>query len=164
MSEIMEEKKLSLLGHIIRRDFEHLTYQVSFATPADATRATPLLIKKPRSKRRQGRQRLNWTLENMKNAWQTINDSEFDDIPLNLVGKPYDKDNAAMNKIIVEHARLRRAPFEGMKAKNLIHATARERQGRLNPLGQIPYRQRRQLNSYEQNYPRRWDVQQTERS
>ena len=85
MSEIMEEKKLSLLGHIIRRDFEHLTYQVSFATPADATRATPLLIKKPRSKRRQGRQRLNWTLENMKNAWQTINDSEFDDISFRLV-------------------------------------------------------------------------------
>ena len=140
VSEVLEGKKLSLLGHIIRRDFSHPTYQVTFDTPADAKKATPLLYKKPSSKRRQGRPRLNWTNENLKRAWEHIKTQDYDDLPLHIVTKPYDNGNRDMNKTIVRYAWNHKSPFEGMKAKKLIFTTTgdSERNGRLNPFGQIP--------------------------
>lgn len=117
VSEMVEEKKMSLLGHIIRQKFDHPTYQVTFATPADTTATTPLVIKTSRGIRRRGRPRLNWVFENMQKAWQRINNNEEDDLPLNVAGKPYDNQNADMNKIIYQRAKKRVTPFEGMKQK-----------------------------------------------
>ena len=140
---------MSLLGHIIRQKFSHPTCQATFATPADAKIATPLIIKKPESKRRKGRPRLNWAFENMKRAWHRINDSEADDLPLHIVGQPYDNNNKDMNNVILQHALERKPPLEGMKAKKLAcltkpvsNAMARPARGahdhRLNPCGQSP--------------------------
>ena len=149
VSDILAERKMSQLGHILRQKFSHPTCQVTFATSADAKTVTPLIIKRHGSKRRTGRPRLNWAFENMKRAWLRINDNEADDLPLHIVGKPYDNYNKDMNKVILQHALERKPPLEGMKSKTLAYrikpasnSTAREFRGvhdhRLNPFGQIP--------------------------
>jgi hypothetical protein len=123
ISEGLEAKKLSLLGHVIRREFHHPTFQVTFATPAGTEIATPLLVKRSPTKRRKGRPRLNWAEENMSRAWQAINALEEDELPLQAMGRPYDNDDKLMNQIIVRQAKAYKPPFEGLKAKEYADFT-----------------------------------------
>jgi hypothetical protein len=124
VSEMLADKKLSLLGHVIRREFDHPTYQVTFDTPSTTNIATPLLIKGPQSKRRQGRPRLNWANENMRRAWEIIRTEQEDNLPLQLIGKPYDNESRGMNQIIGKMAKEYQHPFQGMQEKQLVHGRA----------------------------------------
>ena len=150
ISEMLEDKKLSLLGHVIRREFHHPTYQVTFDTPTTSNIAVPLMIKGPQTTRRNGRPRLNWAEENMSRAWKAINASQEDDLPLQVVGKPYDNGNKLMNEIIVKEAKAYQPPFQGVQEKrleNLTETVSRpsaclrpigvDRHRRLNPFGQL---------------------------
>ena len=59
MTEKLEEKKLKLLGHVLRRERQHPQHQVTFSTTSAMPRET--------TNRRVGRPRLCWT-NNMKKA------------------------------------------------------------------------------------------------
>ena len=61
LSQVLQEKRIKLLGHIIRRPREHPQHQTTFYTRS--------LIPRTVDKRRVGRPRLSWTHETMKVAW-----------------------------------------------------------------------------------------------
>ena len=61
LSQVLQEKRIKLLGHIIRRPREHPQRQTTFCTRS--------LIPRTVDKRRVGRPRLSWTHETMKVAW-----------------------------------------------------------------------------------------------
>ena len=64
LTEILETKRLKLLGHVLRRPRSHPQHQVTFASY--------LALPKTTSNRRVGRPRKNWTIENMKLAWNIL--------------------------------------------------------------------------------------------
>ena len=112
LTMVLEEKKLNMLGHVIRRDFSHPLQQVTFDTAANTRYGRPLAIKEQWGKRRQGRPRLHWTHENMRKAWDHIRTQE-NVVPDNLKTQPYDNKDPEKNKIIAERARLYKTPFQG---------------------------------------------------
>ena len=61
LSQVLQEKRIKLLGHIIRRPREHPQHQTTFYTRS--------LIPRTVGKRRVGRPLLSWTHETMKVAW-----------------------------------------------------------------------------------------------
>ena len=61
LSQVLQEKRIKLLGHIIRRPREHPQHQTTFYTRS--------LIPGTVDKRRVVRPRLSWTHETMKVAW-----------------------------------------------------------------------------------------------
>ena len=58
LSHVLQEKRIKLLGHIVRRPREHPQHQTTFCTKS--------LIPRTVDKRRVGRPRLSWTHETMK--------------------------------------------------------------------------------------------------
>ena len=64
LTEVLETKRLKLLGHILRRPRAHPQQQVTFASS--------LALPKAPLNRRVGRPRKNWTIENMRKAWETL--------------------------------------------------------------------------------------------
>ena len=76
--------------------------------------------------------------------------SQEDDLPLQVVGKPYDNENKLMNEIIVKEAKAYKPPFQGVQEKRLEYLTETvsrpsaglrpiggDRHRRLNPFGQL---------------------------
>ena len=64
MSHTLEDKRLRLLGHVLRRPRQHPMHQTTFCTH----RGDPISIDHKRS----GRPRINWTKNNMQKAWTFI--------------------------------------------------------------------------------------------
>jgi hypothetical protein len=116
ITTILEEKKLDLLGHVLRRDFLHPAQQVTFDTAADTAYGRPLVIKETCSRKRQGRPRLHWTYENMARAWNLIR-KEDGAVPENLKNEPFSNQNGEINSIIASRAANYSNPFEGSKAR-----------------------------------------------
>jgi hypothetical protein len=71
LSEVLENRRLKLLGHIIRRDRSHPLHQVTFLNNNLLPRTT--------ENRRQGRPRLSWIRNNMEKAWRQIVEEEMRD-------------------------------------------------------------------------------------
>lgn len=92
LSEVLQEKRKKLLGHIIRRPRDHPQHQTTFATRT--------LIPRTTERRRVGRPRAAWTYETMKDSWKTRNG----DIP-------FDIENRTTRKTIEEWAINREEPF-----------------------------------------------------
>ena len=67
LSDKLTEKKLSLLGHVLRRPPTHPSRQVTFATSTGIPRAT--------KSRRVGRPRVQWAQTNMSKAWTILGEN-----------------------------------------------------------------------------------------
>ena len=114
ITEILQEKKFNLLGHVIRRDQNHPLQLVTFDTGRHPSNGAALTIKATRGPRRKGRPRLSWTHENMSKAWLHIRDKP-DAVPPQLRGTEYDNKNAEMNRILARRAEQYATPFQGSK-------------------------------------------------
>ena len=64
LSEVLQDKRMRLLGHVLRRPRDHPMHQTTFATAS----ALPINI----HKRRVGRPRTNWTRNTLSNAYETF--------------------------------------------------------------------------------------------
>ena len=95
LTEVLEQRKLKLLGQVLRRERERQRpqHQVTFTT----TSATP----RESQQRRVGRPRQNWTNNNMKKAWEIISQNN----PLQPF-HAFDRSNQNMREQIVAQARL----------------------------------------------------------
>ena len=98
LTEILEGRKLKMLGHIMRRPRQNPLHQATFATAS--------AIPKEARFRRVGRPRQFWTVNNMEKAWSVMKE-----LDASLPGIPFDKRNADIRKRLVEHAQLYRHPF-----------------------------------------------------
>lgn len=105
LTEILEERKLRLLGHVLRRDRQHPLHQTTFSTTSAVPRET--------NYRRVGRPRQFWTTNNMEKAWEIIKreDTLFSQLS-------FDKSNRAMRKRIIEQVQQYGPPFS--KPKHVI--------------------------------------------
>ena len=92
LSEVLQEKRKKLLGHIIRRSRDHPQHQVTFATRT--------LIPRTTEKRRVGRPRAAWTYETMKDSWKSRNGAI-----------PFDIENQEIRETITQWAINREEPF-----------------------------------------------------
>ena len=116
ISEVLKEKKLDLLGHVLRRDFSHPLQQVTFDTAADIPYSRPLAIKGTNSTRRQGRPRPHWTYENMSAAWNYIR-AHDEKVQGHLKEVDFDSLNSEVNRWISQSAHKYDPPFEGSKRR-----------------------------------------------
>jgi hypothetical protein len=114
ITDIMQEKKLNLMGHVIRREYTHPLQMVTFDTGRHPSNGAALTIKATKGPRRKGRPRLSWTHENMTAAWNHIRNKP-DAVPANLRGTAYDNANAEMNRILARRAERYETPFQGSK-------------------------------------------------
>ena len=117
VTQVLEEKKLHLLGHIIRRPFTHPLQAVTFDSGSTSPYGRPLIIKTCQGKRRQGRPRLHWTEENMAKAWKYINEDPNAGVPENLAAMEYDNGKQEMNVIIAKRAQQYLPPLQGARKK-----------------------------------------------
>ena len=92
LSQVLEEKRIKLLGHIIRRPREHPQHQTTFYTRS--------LIPRTVDRRRVGRPRLSWTHETMKVAWNLSQ------------GYPFNFQDREMRLTLQEMAQNRIPPFD----------------------------------------------------
>ena len=92
LSQVLQEKRIKLLGHIVRRPREHPQHQMTFYTRS--------LIPRTVDKRRVGRPRLSWTHETMKVAWNTSQ------------GYPFNVQDQEMRLTLQEMAQNRIPPFD----------------------------------------------------
>ena len=109
-----EGKKLNLLGHAIRRDFNQPLQLVTFDSGRNPPCGTPLVIRETGGTKRKARPRLHWTTENMARAWRHIA-SLPDAVPTDLKTEPYDNKNRRTNDIIADRAVQYQTPFQGTK-------------------------------------------------
>ena len=98
LTEILEDKKIKMLGHILRRERRHPLHQTTFALPS----ALPREIEH----RRVGRPRQFWTVNIMQKAWKII--KENDPILPNL---EFDKHNRYIRERIIDQAHNYQVPF-----------------------------------------------------
>jgi len=105
LTKILEERKLRLLGHVLRRDRQHPLHQTTFSTTSAVPRET--------NYRRVGRPRQFWTTNNMEKAWEII--KREDTLQPQLL---FDKSNRAMRERIIEQAQQYGPPFS--KPKHVI--------------------------------------------
>ena len=92
LSQVLQEKRIKLLGHIVRRPREHPQHQITFYTRS--------LIPRTVDKRRVGRPRLSWTHETMKVAWNLSQ------------GYPFNVQDREMRLTLQEMAQNRIPPFD----------------------------------------------------
>ena len=92
LSQVLQEKRIKLLGHIVRRPREHPQHQTTFYTRS--------LIPRTVDKRRVGRPRLSWTHETMKVAWNLSQ------------GYPFNVQDREMRRTLQEMAQNRIPPNE----------------------------------------------------
>ena len=99
LTEVLEERRLKLLGHVLRREREHPLHQAAFKTQSALPRET--------EQRRVGRPRKFWTTSNMEKAWEiiTIHDGA-------LQNSLFDKHNRHMRERIIDQARAYLPPFD----------------------------------------------------
>ena len=99
LTEILEDKRLKLLGHVLRRPRSHPQHQVTF----DSFLARP----KVPTLRRVGRPRKFWTTENMRKAWEII--QQADNAQPHV---PFDPANRTIRETLIAAARNYQAPFD----------------------------------------------------
>ena len=116
LSEVLKEKKLDLLGHVLRRDFRHPLPQVTSDTAVDMEYSRPLAIKDISSTRRGGRPRPHWTYNNMSAAWDYIR-AHDEEVPGHLKELSFDNQNAEVNRWIGKSAKQYDQPFGGSKRR-----------------------------------------------
>ena len=105
LTTILDNRRIKLLGHVIRRDPSHPQKQVTFTTNSCYPRET--------KKRRSGRPRLSWTLENMMKAWEVIReDNSNPHTPASLKHLNFNKINRAMRETIYKTAHDYLKPFD----------------------------------------------------
>ena len=99
LTEVLEERRLKLLGHVLGREREHPLHQAAFKTQSALPRET--------EQRRVGRPRKFWTTSNMEKAWEiiTIHDGA-------LQNSPFDKHNRHMRERIIDQTRAYLPPFD----------------------------------------------------
>ena len=98
LTEILEDRKLKLLGHVLRRDRQHPLHQAAFFTRSALPRET--------EHRRRGRPRQFWTTNNMNKAWEVIKTHDATQPQI-----PFDKNNRSMRERIIEQAQRYQLPF-----------------------------------------------------
>ena len=98
LTEILEDRKLKLLGHVLRRDRQHPLHQAAFSTRSALPRET--------EHRRRGRPRQFWTTNNMSKAWEMIKTHDATQPQI-----PFDKNNRSMRERIIEQAQRYPPPF-----------------------------------------------------
>ena len=98
VTDIINDKKAKLLGHIIRADNEDPMRQVTFVRDSININYT--------NKRRVGRPRGKWVESTLKQAWSYENSLE-----------EYDNDNSEHNRRIINRAKRREEPFNKSKAE-----------------------------------------------
>ena len=98
LTEVLETKRLKLLGHILRRPRAHPQHQVTFASS--------LALPKVPLNRRVGRPGKNWTIENMRKAWETLQNVEPTHPNL-----PFDHWNRNIREKLIESAIAYTPPF-----------------------------------------------------
>ena len=98
LTEVLEQRHLKLLGHVLRRDRQHPMHQAAFKTQYAIPRET--------EQRRVGRPRQFWTTTNMEKAWNVIkvNDGTASNLPFN-------KHDRNMREKMIDHARRYLPPF-----------------------------------------------------
>ena len=99
LTKILEDKRLKLLGHVLRRPRSHPQHQVTF----DSFLARP----KVPTLRRVGRPRKFWTTENMRKAWEII--QQADNAQPHV---PFDPANRTIRETLIAAARNYQAPFD----------------------------------------------------
>ena len=105
LTEILDNRRIKLLGHVIRRDPSHPQKQVTFVTKSCYPRETKT--------RRSGRPRLSWTIENMRKAWETIReDNSNPHTPAALRDMEFNKLNREMRETIYKTAHDYFKPFD----------------------------------------------------
>ena len=97
-TEILEDRKLKLLGHVLRRDRQHPLHQAAFSTRSALPRET--------EHRRRGRPRQFWTTNNMSKACEVIKTHDATQPQI-----PFDKNNRLMRERIIEQAQRYQPPF-----------------------------------------------------
>ena len=98
LTEILEDRKLKLLGHVLRRDGQHPLHQAAFSTRSALPRET--------EHRRRGRPRQFWTTNNMSKAWEVIKTHDATQPQI-----PFDKNNRLMRERTIEQAQRYQPPF-----------------------------------------------------
>ena len=101
-AEILAERKMRLLGHVLRRERQHPLHQSTFSTSSAIPRET--------NYRRVGRPRQFWTTTTMERARELM---KFEDTSLPQVS--FDKSNRHIREMIIEHARQYKRPFTNEK-------------------------------------------------
>ena len=105
LTEMLELRKLKLLGHVLSRNRQHPQHQVTFATQSALPRES--------SNHRVGRPRANWTLNTMSQAWNTMRQND----PL-LQKQAFNKDDRNIREQIIAQARQYLPPFREKKERH----------------------------------------------
>ena len=91
LTEVLDDRRLKLLGHVLRREREHPLHQAAFKMQSALPRET--------KQRRVGRPRKFWTTSNMDKAWEII--AVHDGAVPNL---PFDEHSRNMRERIMDQA------------------------------------------------------------
>ena len=97
LSKVLEEKKLRLLGHVLRRDWRHPQFQVTFTTYKARIRTT--------THRRRGRPRINWTRCNLQKAWTIMRQCD------QSLDEEFDFTSSSHRQKVLDHAHAYAHPF-----------------------------------------------------
>ena len=98
LTEVLGERRLKLLGHVLRRDRQHPLHQAAFKTQSAVPRET--------EQRRVGRPRQFWTTANMEKAWNIITSKD-----VSVPKVPFNQHDRAIRETIIDHARRYQLPF-----------------------------------------------------
>ena len=98
LTEVLGERRLKLLGHVLRRDRQHPLHQAAFKTQSAVPRET--------EQRRVGRPRQFWTTTNMEKAWNIITSND-----VSVPKVPFNKHDREIRETIIDHARRYQPPF-----------------------------------------------------
>ena len=98
LTEALGERRLKLLGHVLRRDRQHPLHQAAFKTQSALPRET--------EQRRVGRPRQFWTTTNMEKAWNIITSND-----VSVPRVPFNKHDREIRETIINHARRYQPPF-----------------------------------------------------
>ena len=98
LTEILEDGKLKLLGHVLRRGRQHPLHQAAFPTRSAPPRET--------EHRRRGRPQQFWTTNNGSKAWEVIKTHDATQPQI-----PFDKNNRSIRERLFEQAQRYQPPF-----------------------------------------------------
>ena len=100
LTKILEDRKLKLLGHVLRRDRQHRYTKLH--SPQDLRSHG-----KPNTEdEAAGRPRQFWTTNNMSKAWEVVKTHDATEPQI-----PFDKNNRSMRERIIEQAQWYQSPF-----------------------------------------------------
>ena len=98
LTEVLQGRKLKLLGHVLRRDRQHPLHQSTFSSSLAFPRET--------EHRRAGRPRQSWTLKNMERAWDIIQNQDHSQPNI-----PFRRQNQRTRERIIRQAHSYEPPF-----------------------------------------------------